>query len=98
MLSPAVVPADITKWKLLCVCTRQRLLEKKKKNMYTNYLDNDKVDSTQASVLVCPLKTHPFAHEAVVEGQAYELEGSLLDEVGIEDSHLSRFPRHVVGH
>lgn len=42
--------------------------------------------------------SYPFAHQAIVERQAYELEGGLLDEVGIEDSHLGRLTRHIVGH
>lgn len=32
--------------------------------------------------------SYPFAHQAVVEWEAYEVEGRLLDEVGIEDSDL----------
>lgn len=42
--------------------------------------------------------TYSFAHEAIVEWQANELEGSLLDEVGVEDSHLCRLPRHRLSH
>lgn len=42
--------------------------------------------------------THPFAHEAVIERQANELEGSLLDEVGVEDAHLCGLLRDVTGH
>lgn len=42
--------------------------------------------------------TYSFAHQAVVEGQADELEGRLLDEVGVEDSYLGGFPRYVVRH
>lgn len=47
---------------------------------------------------VCLHVSYPFAHEAIVEGQAYELESSLLDEEGIEDSYLCRLPRHIVCH
>lgn len=50
------------------------------------------------TVSVCLHASYPFAHEAIVEGQAYELEGSLLDEVGIEDSYLRWLPRHIVSH
>lgn len=49
-------------------------------------------------VSVCLHVSYPFAHYAIVEGQAYELEGGFLDEVGIEDSDLCRFPRHIVSH
>lgn len=48
--------------------------------------------------LWCLCASYPSAHEAIVEGQAYELEGGLLDEVGIEDSHLSRLPRNITSH
>ncbi len=47
---------------------------------------------------MCLHVSYPFAHQAVVERQAYELEGSLLDEVGIEDSYLCRLPRHNMSH
>uniref|UniRef100_A0AAZ3PVK9 Uncharacterized protein n=1 Tax=Oncorhynchus tshawytscha TaxID=74940 RepID=A0AAZ3PVK9_ONCTS len=35
---------------------------------------------------------------AVIERQADELEGSLLDEVGVEDAHLCGLPGDVVCH
>lgn len=38
--------------------------------------------------------SHPSAHEAVVEGQSDESEGSLLDEVWVEDADL----RGLLGH
>lgn len=42
--------------------------------------------------------SYPFPHQAVVEGQADELEGRLLDEVGVEDSDLRGLPGYVVRH
>lgn len=42
--------------------------------------------------------SYPFAHQAVVEWQADEVEGRLLDEVGVEDSDLRRLPGNVVCH
>lgn len=42
--------------------------------------------------------SYPSAHQAVVEGQADELEGRLLDEVGVEDSDLRGLPGYVVRH
>lgn len=42
--------------------------------------------------------SYPFPHQAVVEGQADELEGRLLDEVRVEDSDLRGFPGYVVRH
>lgn len=42
--------------------------------------------------------SYPFTHQAVVEGQADELEGRLLDEVGVEDPYLRGFPGDVVRH
>lgn len=42
--------------------------------------------------------SHPFAHQAVVEGQPDELEGRLLDEVGVEDADLRGLPGDVVRH
>lgn len=42
--------------------------------------------------------SYPFAHQAVVEWQAYEVKGRLLDEVGIEDSDLRWLPGDVVCH
>ena len=44
------------------------------------------------------LVSYPFAHDAIVEGQANELEGSFLDEVGVQDSNLGRLPRYIVSH
>lgn len=47
---------------------------------------------------VCLDVSYPFAHQAVVEGQPYELEGCLLDEVGIENPDLCRLPRNIVSY
>lgn len=44
------------------------------------------------------ISSYPFTHQAVVEGQADELEGRLLDEVGVEDPYLRGFPGYVVRH
>lgn len=38
-----------------------------------------------------PLYTYPSAHQAVVERQSDEAESCLLDEVGIQDTYLTRF-------
>lgn len=42
--------------------------------------------------------SYPFAHQAVVEWEANEPEGRLLDEVGIEDSDLGWLAGDVVCH
>lgn len=71
------------------------------------FLDQSKFSTFQAHRLQkslhrcweCALRvSYPFAHQAVVEWQAYEVEGRLLDEVGIEDSDLRWLPGNVVCH
>lgn len=42
--------------------------------------------------------THPFTHLAVVDWQADEMKGRLLDEVRVQDSHLRGFFGHGTGH
>lgn len=50
-------------------------------------------------ILLLPApESHPPAHEAVVEGQSNESEGSLLDEVWIEDADLRGLLGHAGGH
>lgn len=43
-------------------------------------------------------ESHPSAHEAVVERQSDESEGSLLDEVWVEDADLRGLLGHSGGH
>lgn len=45
-----------------------------------------------------PQESYPPAHEAVVEGQSNESEGSLLDEVWVEDANLRGLLGHSSGH
>lgn len=50
-------------------------------------------------VLLLPSQeSHPSAHEAIVEGQSDEREGSLLDEVRVEDADLRGLLGHSGGH
>lgn len=44
------------------------------------------------------MSTYPSPHDSIVEWEANELEGCLLDEVGVEDAHLAGFSRHCTRH